>query len=72
MAVSGVEAAQDHLARVGAIVAVGILQEKQFALAADEDAAVEELEADRQVQSVGEHLHPVGFPSRSVSSRMMS
>ena len=60
VAVLGAEAVQDDPPHVGAVVAVGVLQEHQVRLLRDVDAAVAEREAGRDVEPIGEDLDLVG------------
>ena len=60
VAVLGAEAVQDDAPLVGAVVAVGVLQEHQVRLLRDVDAAVAEGEAGRDVEPIGEDLDLVG------------
>jgi hypothetical protein len=60
VAVLGAEAVQDDAPHVGAVVAVGVLQEHQVRLLRDVGAAVAEGEAGRDVEPIREDLDLVG------------
>ena len=56
-----IKAVHDQLARVGAIVAVGILQEHQVRHLRQVNASVSQLDADGQMQPVGKRRAAVGL-----------
>jgi hypothetical protein len=60
MRVLGAEAGQHDLVSIGLVVAVGIFEEAQVRLLGNVNAAVAELERQRDVQVVGEDCRLVG------------
>ena len=61
MRVAGAPAGEQHLAHVGHVVAVGVLEEQRVRRLVDDDAAVGEGQAGRDAQLVGEDGELVGL-----------
>ena len=59
--IGGVKAVHDQLARIGAIVAVGVLEEHQVRHLRDVNAPVAQLDADGHVQAVGKNRAAIGL-----------
>ncbi len=55
VAVLGAEAGEEFFAVVGLAIAIGVFEEGQMRLVGDEDAAIAELEAERDGELVGPH-----------------